>query len=258
MIDDGLLGTLMETGVSPEAVRELPVDGSTETVVAFEVSPDSWFESWTAMRALVGQTGHWPFAVTTPGSADSLTSINRFDMQGPDGLDVSPSAIIERVPSLDIERVLDAERERLRAEWKPDDEALEELVFHTKGLEDLDAAYVRSVLGPDADRFDIDRWLLERLGEPVSPQPNPSPLYMGWWVPEDPVLLLLLPTVEPWAAGAFVGGFSWGWPHTDLRTALLRRWHQQYGVEPAANWGTMLQLTVKRPPATFKEALPIA
>ncbi|MEX2621775.1 MAG: DUF4253 domain-containing protein, partial [Egibacteraceae bacterium] len=81
--------------------------------------------------------------------------------------------------------------------------------------------------------------------------------YLEWFVPDD-ATILLLPTTEPWAAGAFEGGFQWGHPHTDLRTAVLRRWDLRHGAEPAANWGTMLQLVVGRPPSTIEAAWAIA
>ncbi|MGN6574377.1 MAG: DUF4253 domain-containing protein [Nocardioides sp.] len=74
----------------------------------------------------------------------------------------------------------------------------------------------------------------------------------------QPVHLLLLPRHEPWSVGAYTGGYEWEYPHRDLRPALMRRWAHRYGAEPAANWDTMLQLVVARPPETIEDAFELA
>ena len=36
--------------------------------------------------------------------------------------------------------------------------------------------------------------------------------------------------------------------------AMLKYWHEQYGIELICHYGTMLQLTVQNKPKTFKQA----
>jgi hypothetical protein len=74
----------------------------------------------------------------------------------------------------------------------------------------------------------------------------------------QPVHILLLPRPEPWCAAAYTGGYAWEYPHSDLRPALFRQWSKRYGAEPAANWDTMIQLVVTRPPTTIEDAFELA
>ena len=39
---------------------------------------------------------------------------------------------------------------------------------------------------------------------------------------------------------------------------MLDDWEQRYGAELVANWGTMLQLVVSRPPGTIEDAFALA
>ena len=94
-------------------------------------------------------------------------------------------------------------------------------------------------------------------GSPQCPSRGSWASFAGLAGP-DAVVMLMLPITVPWEAGAFVGGYEWGRSHTDLRTALLRRWHDRHGAELAANWGTILQLVVRHPPATIEEAWTVA
>ena len=74
----------------------------------------------------------------------------------------------------------------------------------------------------------------------------------------QPVHLLLLPRPEPWSAGVYTSGYEWEYPNRELRPALFRRWAERYGAEPAANWDTMVQLLVTRPPSTIEDAFELA
>ena len=125
-------------------------------------------------------------------------------------------------------------------------------------LDSVDLTQLRSEVGPSPDRLDVERWLLDiELAIGVSRKFGDNDSYLNWYQPEA-VVMLLLPTTIPWQSGAFVGGFEWGSPHTDLRTALLHRWHGRHGAELGANWGTMLQFVVRHPPATIEEAWAVA
>ena len=63
---------------------------------------------------------------------------------------------------------------------------------------------------------------------------------------------------RPWSVGNYTGGYEWEYPTRELRPALFRRWAERYGAEPAANWDTMLQLVVTRPPETIEDAFGLA
>ena len=40
--------------------------------------------------------------------------------------------------------------------------------------------------------------------------------------------------------------------------AVLRSWNERFGAELVANWGTVLQFVVDRPPVTTEQAWPLA
>ncbi len=248
----GALGAL---GIDAAGLRPVPVEGSPDLVLAFHVESASWFATWQSLREAVDELELWPLATCTWG--EPLDEIARWDMQGPDGLDVTPSAIIARAPEVDVDRLLDAERARQREQWLPGDADLVAMLDDA-AIDGFDLARLHSELGPAPDLLGVERWLLDiELARGIPHNPDHNDWYLNWFVPDD-VVMLLLPTTVPWEAGAFVGGYEWGHPHTDLRTALLRRWHERHGAEPAANWGTMLQLVVRHPPARIEEAWTVA
>jgi hypothetical protein len=43
-----------------------------------------------------------------------------------------------------------------------------------------------------------------------------------------------------------------------VQVALFRHWHDLYGAEPVASWGTMQQLVVTRPPGSLDDAWEVA
>ena len=242
-------------GIEATGLRRVPVEGAPEVALAFDVEAASWFAAWQELRSAVGELASWPLATCTWG--EPLEEITRREMQGPDGLEVTPAAIIARVPDVDVDDLLAGERERQREQWLPG-EADFAWVLADAAIEDVDIDRLHRELGAAPDLLDVERWLLDlELSRSIRHDPGHNDWYMDWFVP-DSVVMLLLPTTIPWEAGAFVGGYEWGYPHTDLRPALLRRWHARHGAELAANWGTMLQLVVRHPPATIEEAWEVA
>lgn len=250
---EDVAAALSDLGVDSSGLRAVPIEGAPDIVLAFDIEPASWFATWQLLRDSVGELELWPLATCTWG--EPLEEISRSDMQGPDGLDVTPSAIIARVPDVNVDRLLDAERARDSEHLLPGDDYLT-WVLDEAGLDGVDLVQLHRELGPSPDRLAVERWLLDlEVARGIAHDHDDS--YLSWYVP-DAVVMLLLPTVVAWEAGAFVGGFEWGHPHTDVRAALLRRWHDRHGAELAANWGTMLQLVVGRPPTTIEEAWAVA
>lgn len=255
-VEHGDVGAALDKlGVDASGLRTVAVAGAPEVVLTFDVEPASWFDTWHTLRTAVDALALWPLATCTWG--EPLAEIARWDMQGSDGLDVTPSAIIARVPGVNVDRLLGAERRRQRKQWLPSDADLAWMLDST-ALDGVDLVLLHRELGASPDLLDVERWLLDvELGRGIPHDLGHDDGYLSWFVPHE-VVMLLLPTTVPWASGAFVGGYEWGYPHTDLRTALLRRWHDRHGAEVAANWGTMLQLVVRRPPATIEQAWTVA
>jgi hypothetical protein len=236
----------------------VPIEAAPEVVLAFEVDPKTWFDTWRQLRNAVGALGMWPLATSdlgwplaTSGSGNLPAMIPRGETQWPDGLDATPSAILARVPDVDVDRLLDAERASQSEQWV-DNESHLAWMIRSAALDGVDVERLHRELGESCDHVDVERWLLDiELSRGLGPSHSDG--YLDCFVPPEAVMLLL-PTTVPWAPGAYVAGFEWGYPHTDLRTALLRRWHQRHGAEMAANWLTMQQLVVPHPPANIEEA----
>ena len=246
-------------GLDPAALvahQALP-DG--EQVWALRSTSDGWFADWKRLRALVAETGRWPLAMLSWG--DEVDLLNRRGVDPRTGVDEGPAAILGRLDDVDVDAFLDhLEAESLPmplAEWF---DYHEEATLRRCGSAPT-VGELRAALGDEPHEMDIERWLLrwELTEGGLTNQPGGEAPYLEWFVPPDqPVHLLLLPRPEPWSAGAYTSGYEWEYPHRELRPALFRRWAERYGAEPAANWYTMLQLVVTRPPGTVEDAFELA
>ena len=227
----------------------------------FTSPPDGWFRDWQAARRALPETGRWPIAVSVWGGPedDELFSRTEMDYYVPD-LDVSPLAILSRIDTVDVERMLDDHEARDRV-YLPDDEHLAFMLGETvkrvgsaPSLAELHAA-----LDPSPGLLAVERWLLDWESDhgAASVTLTGNQDYLDWYTPDN-VSIALLPSPDPWASYAYIGGFEWGNPHPDLRAAVARRWHQRFGAEPAANWGVMQQLVVPRPPSDVWTAWELA
>jgi hypothetical protein len=76
-----------------------------------------------------------------------------------------------------------------------------------------------------------------------------------WFVP-DRVQLALLPTTSAWLPMTWLDYF--GEDNNEVLAACLRRWHQAWGAELVASWGTMLQFVTTRRPDFGPEAWNLA
>ena len=200
-------------------------------------------------------TGRWPVAVADWGNGiEDL--VNRHGVIA--GEDRWPAAMMQRLPEVDVEGLLDrTEREAVPVQLARDYEwhraTTAALCGEAPSLETVLAA-----LGDVCSEMDLERWMLawERQHCPDARPVEPA-TYLDWFEP-DSVELLLLPRAEPWAAACYLESYESDWPHPDLRPALFRRWHLEHGAEPVANWGTMQQLVVRRPPADLAAAWEVA
>lgn len=73
-------------------------------------------------------------------------------------------------------------------------------------------------MGPSTVRGAVERWLLEwEIDQGAATVTLTGDLdYLGWYTPDN-VSIVLLPSPDPWASYAYVGGYAWGHPHPDLR-----------------------------------------
>lgn len=234
------------------AAEEIQPPSDEGVVWLLHAGAEDWFDAWQLLRDLVPQTGRWPLAVT-----DVATGWNQ--PPPPGRRDLRPGRVMRRLATVDVPALLDA------LERDADPEPLGDwLDFHLEDTEELcghapTAEEVRSALGETTTEMAVERWLLawERRHCPGSGEGGPAP-YLNWFDPGGEIKLLLLPRPEPWSAAVYVGHFGGDWPDSDLRPALVRHWSELYGAEPVANWDTMQQFVVRRPPGTLDQAWEVA
>ena len=191
--------------------------------VAVQIDPSEARDAWTEARALLGATGRWPVAITTwpqQAPADWQASVQQLlDPKGFVGKDrPSVETILRGAVGLDLKAVF-------------------------AGLED-------------------ETWA-EMLAEEADGDVAAAAHEMQYWFEpseDQPTAMMFLPTPAPWASVAFESWYAEDDPQTGAAqlVALLKRWHDAYGAELVAHWGTMLQFHVERPPRDIEQARALA
>lgn len=244
----------------PDAeLTEVPLPGDTgPTWVVEPASGDDLVAAWTATRDAVGDLGLHPVAVTTWGSSSwpDADLFSRFYYG--QGDDLAPDQVLARADDLS----LDAARHWFRRD-EPVDDWDEVVAFQLDRTEqDLGSRPDEGLWSvvPRGDEVGLERRLLdwEEERRPTHP-PAPSSTFT-WFDPRgDRVGLALLPVSRPADALAYLSFFGAdGDGGHEALIRLAREWENRYGAELVANWGTMLQLVVARPPDSLDEAFDLA
>lgn len=256
---DQLRRMLRDAGLDVARLDLLPrlPDGS--EVWGLPSTGTDWFGLWQRLRALVDRTGRWPVATCTWGYDEDY--LNREPAGATSGTLPPPRRLMREAVALDVGAALDrAEAASVR---QPLEEAFawhQEATRRRCGLTPA-LSEVREALGEEPSEPDLERWFLhwELTEGGLVPTPGEA-RYLEWFVPgpDQEVSLLLLPAAEPWSVAAWTASFEGEWPEPALRPAVLRDWGARFGAEPAANWLTMQQLGVNRPPTGLDEAFAVA
>lgn len=229
MVDDEaeLKAALSRTALAARSIASIPIRDTPASALLVEIDPTEVLAAWQTARALVAGTGRWPVAMTAWGSGGawseafrsaSLFSAFGYQQEPGAGADLSPRALIEAARTVDLEAGFAKLQDRLP--------------------EDSEAAMAQSEAAAD-DAVYTD--------------------HIDWFVPQgQSVALVLLPTPHGSDALAYHSWFGAETVGTPFMIALLQSWHQRYGAELVAHWGTMLQLVVQRRPADMTEALQLA
>jgi hypothetical protein len=230
--------------LTPVAIPESPDLGFEITVSIDELVP-----AWAAARARASVLRRWPVAIAED------EPYSRFFFEGSD--DRSPGAVLRRASRLNPREVLDRD---------PDDDIpWEDLV--QRGREETERR-----VGCAPARADIDaavpihneralEYFLLRFEEDRRPMTGPEPGgHLTWFTHGmDRCRLQLVPVTRGAHTLAYISWFGASWPpYHEGAIRVLEDWEQRYGAELVANWGTMLQLVVSRPPGTIEDAFALA
>ena len=67
-----------------------------------------------------------------------------------------------------------------------------------------------------------------------------------------------MPTINSWEIPAYISWYGAESCSSELVVALLKYWHEKYGAELVAHYGTMLQLVTQTLPTSPEEAFRLA
>ncbi|MHB1568386.1 MAG: DUF4253 domain-containing protein [Solirubrobacteraceae bacterium] len=234
---------LLATPLGGRAVRVLEHDAGDATL-SVGIDAEELLACWSAARGIIDQTGRWPVA------ALSWSHVARLDQ-----------ARLGRPGSGAGERAL----AEIRAAQFPAQPFSDYLTFHLNATRQRCGAapaesQIRRSLEPDAPEVALELWLMDWEDQNFPGLGAADATYLDW-LPARDALLMFPPTASGpqtlvyhgfWSAESVPG------VTTERLIAILDYWQARYGAELVANFGTILQFVVARPPETVDEAWDLA
>jgi len=249
---------------------ELAFPESDQTAILTKIPKDATLAFWQAARSLLEQTNRWPIiSLDWSGSgddwkanirSDSFFDRSTFQQEIVDGdrTGISPTDISNGANTLDLSdhyrrmamKSYDNVEEFLS--YQVDDEGDENPALMSRVIQNLDDS--------DKDQFRHASYLFYKWMYENNKLPKLDTSYITWFEPDDQdlVYLILLPTRYSWEVPAFMQWYGAERCGSEVVVAQLKEWHEQYGVEMVAHYGTMLQSIVDSRPRTFDESLDLA
>lgn len=249
----------------------LAIPLSTEQAFAIEVTAQNKYPVWQHFNERKETLGLYPVLTTTWGpqnkhwptqvTAEDFFSRFYFAEEVP-GQDISPQAFITRAAQAQSDSIL-TDHNRMYSEDLEDGVSIYVETFasefgeHPPEQELVDAI----AAGHIQDYFALSQWCwnwavntlgLERLCQ------APASFLDGFEPTGQTELLMLLPTPASWEVIAYMHWFGACTTTTEKAMHLLKHWHEQYGAEIVAHYGTMLHLQVSKKPATPAAAFTLA
>ncbi len=259
-LDDPSFELLLRgTRLAGREIRNVALDAWGRAGFAVDAVPGELLDDWRAGRALRDQTGRWPALSNSIPSGHPWEHSVHPELYVPDGV---ATASDEDAVAAGRDAVAAVQACRAQ-QWPPEplEQRLEYLLsawrWERVGATP-DRNEVLPALSADAPKRDVERWFMdweERRGPTTG---HADGIYLRWF--EDPAWLLFLPFgsgAETVAALSFWGQELPGATPERL-VAIVESWNRRYGAELVANWGTMLQFVVTRPPQTLEKAFELA
>ena len=257
-----------------DIARVPPAPGNNEIVFAIDVNGIDAMEAWRLLRSLTSITGRWPLLTLMHthradswerqvGEADLFSRFYFVEEQRNDRLSDSPDDIIAAAAEMNVAEQLarfpaDASLEMTDALESARQETL--LQYGTAPVINDRAVFLT---GESISTLkQLERWFLqweiENCVEPLG-LPEQGLSHIDWYKPQyESHGLLLMPSLRGWEAPAYLNWFASYLCNSQFIVALLREWHEQYGAELVAHYGTMLQFMVSSRPATIEQAFELA
>jgi hypothetical protein len=234
----------------------LPVGhGPRGTIMIQDIDTGSLLDSWRAAHALLPVTGRWPVL-----ASDDLGDLQDFEpYRDPDTPTKRELTDLER-----IARMIDPWPHFFRG--RTDEPVTADLVpFFAKGSFSTVNLHeeVQANVPPTANQATLERWIYDRVrsdptltAEVVDGFARKAVSTDVWFTPAN-VVMLLLPTASGWLAPNWSSFFD-ALGYEDELAAALWQWQDQCDARLVANWFTMLQFVVHRPPKRGDQAWTLA
>lgn len=213
----------------------LAVERAPEVLVVVPTRELPVLEAWRLLRDLVDQTGRWPVAITDDGVVDEwlrYTALTELDV---------PASAWPWNTYVDDSPLL---ADQLTLQPPLDELVRQDLTFPTT-------------------RPTVDRWTYERLLDDPGLR-GPWTGSSRWvstenWFRPQRVAYALLPTTSSWQAQGWLRYFgALGLESGRKLLAAEREWHERWGAELVASWGTILQFVVSRRPTDPEDCWEVA
>ncbi len=250
----------------------LPVCDTNEQAYAIACKPAEAKALWDAAVALVPQTHRWPVLTTVWSSNGTTVEVlldedlfSRFGFEEEAAKDdVSPSAFIAAAKKIKLDAAL-IKAEKARFEEDDAEDFADVIEYELDALPHIegvnrpsakDVAAARIGGKPIKNSYQLERWLLDwELANKVSVVPEE--VLPGFFEP-DQTFLVFLPTPNSWEAFAYLSFYGRYHISSECCIALAKRWHEQYGAQLYAHFGTMVEFYTSSAPTTIDAAWQLA
>lgn len=271
---------LKSTVLKSSNIALIEIPKSRQLAFAIEVPRETMLDCWHLMRSLVNITQMYPvltndWIASTGNWQDKMTKQDFFNRSGyleeqRNGYlaSIVPESIVEAAKDINGEEKI---KTRIKESEPIADESWRESDWYLQELEETRRNFAVSPSSHEAEaalnsgkiitEIDFERWLFTWELENV---PNerlltaPDLTYLEWYdmTSAETIPLLLLPTQLSWNILAYM--HFWGAINSAEEIAILKYWHDRYGAELVAHYGTMLQFYVTNKPQTLMEAFELA
>lgn len=240
---------------------ELPTGGTTfamslaGTDWAAPVAGEDLRAVWRETHQRVAALGLWPVAVSSSSPQDPEWDLILADWGRP------MCDLVDDVRRLPVEEAV--RRFNLHDGWWWDHGWTEHVA------RELGRTHARVGSAPELDALislddkptasQLEKLLFE-FEEGRRPTVRPEdPGHLAWFEPDETIRLVLLPATSSGQASLHLDFFGAETVEAAVAlAAVLDDWQQRFGAHLVANWGTMLQFVVDRPPSTPSEAFELA
>lgn len=247
-----------------QPIRRFEIDESDEFAFVIHVPTANALAAWQLLRSYLGETDRYPLLVEGWGYENYFARFY-YQEEASEGklIGTSPRTILDQVSMANLDAFLDAKRMDRQDNLEDEiDESLLRTREHFGSSPDSSQLKALIAEGVLRSTIDLEQWLFDWELKNMDYRDAIAPLdssHLDWFEPGgETATLVLLPVSNGWDSLAYIHWFGACSTGTTVAICFLKQWYEQYGAELVCHYGTMLQLTVARPPQTPEVAFELA